>query len=128
MIPSWDEPAYKATFTLDLSLTAEPGATNSAQMISVVAGLHPDLAFDFATAHMNEVNGKVDVTSRSSYYLDLAFGSVDAAMIGKVNAYASANLAASSRREADTAVARIAYRIKVRNERLPAVDAWLARK
>jgi aminopeptidase N len=49
-------------------------------------------------------------------------------MIGKVNAYASANLAASSRREANTAVGRIAYRIKARNERLPAVDAWLARR
>jgi aminopeptidase N len=113
---------------LDLSLTAEPGATNSAQMISNVARLHSDLAFDFAIGHMKQVDGKVDFTSRSSYYPGLAFDSVDPAMIRKVNAYASANLAASSRREADATVGRIAYRIKVRNERLPAVDAWLARK
>ncbi|HEY4368843.1 MAG TPA: M1 family metallopeptidase [Steroidobacteraceae bacterium] len=113
---------------LDLSLTAEPGATNSAQMISVVAALHPDLAFDFAIAHMDAVNSKVDVTSRSGYYPSLAAGSLDAAMIRKVNSYAEANLAESSRRDAQTEVARIAYRIKVRNERLPEIDTWLAGK
>lgn len=112
---------------LDLSLTAEPGATNSAEMISQVAELHPDLAFDFAIAHMNEVNHKIDFASRSRYYPGLASRSVDPAMIKKVNAYASAHLTASSRRDADTAIARITYRIKVRTERLPAVDAWLAR-
>jgi aminopeptidase N len=48
-------------------------------------------------------------------------------MIGKIKRFAVANLAAGSRREADTAAADVAYRIKVRTERLPALDAWLAR-
>jgi aminopeptidase N len=119
--------ASLARRALDLSLTAEPGATNSAEMIARVAELHPDLAFDFALAHMNAVNEKVDVTSRSSYYPALATLSIDPAMIEKVKAYADANVAASSRRTAETAMARITYRIKVRNERLPAIDVWLAR-
>jgi aminopeptidase N len=46
-------------------------------------------------------------------------------MIAKLNAYAAENLAAGSRRDADTAVANIAYRIKVRHERLPVIDRWL---
>jgi aminopeptidase N len=119
--------ASLARRALDLSLTAEPGATNSAEMIARVAELHPDLAFDFALAHMNAVNEKVDVTSRSSYYPALATLSIDPAMIKKVKAYADANVVASSRRTAETAMARITYRIKVRNERLPAIDVWLAR-
>lgn len=128
LLLSSTQDAALARRALDLSLTTEPGATNSAQMISQVAKLHPDLAFDFAIAHMKQVNGKVDASSRSRYYPGLAATSVDAAMIGKVNAYATANLAPSSRRDAETTAARIAYRIKVREERLPEVDAWLARK
>jgi aminopeptidase N len=110
---------------LDLSLTDEPGATNSAGMIRGVAQLHPGLAFDFAVAHLAQVDAKVDSTSRSRYYPRLATRSLDPAMIDKVKAYADAHIAASSRRDAETAMSDIAYRIKVRNERLPAVDAWL---
>lgn len=112
---------------LELALTDEPGATNSAGMIGGVSRNHPDQAFDFAVANMGKVNERVDATSRSRYFPSLAGGSADPAMIGKINAYATANLAASSRRDADTAVAGITYRIKVRTERLPAIDAWLAK-
>jgi aminopeptidase N len=49
-------------------------------------------------------------------------------MMAKVDAYALANLAPEARREAQTAVANIAYRIKVRNERLPLIDAWLTKR
>lgn len=112
---------------LELALTDEPGATNSAGMIRSVSRLHPDLAFDFAVGHLEQVNGKVDSTSRSRYYPGLAGGSLDPAMVEKIRAYAQAHVAAGSRRAADTAVANVAYRIQVREQRLPAVDAWLAR-
>ncbi|MCX7177031.1 MAG: M1 family metallopeptidase [Proteobacteria bacterium] len=111
---------------LDLALTQEPGETNSAGMLSHVARLHPDLAFDFALAHIAVVNQKVDGSSRSRYFPRLASESADPAMIAKLKAYAAEHLAAGSRRDAETAMANIAYRIKVRNERLPVIDAWLA--
>ncbi len=110
---------------LNLSLTDEPGATNSARMISVVSELHPGLAFDFAVAHREWVDAKVDSTSRSRYYPTLARNSLDPAMIDKLKAFADVHIAASSRRATDTAISTIEYRIKVRNERLPAIDAWL---
>ena len=110
---------------LELALTPEPGATNSGGMIRTVARRHPELAFDYAIAHMPAVNEKIDPTSRSSFFPDLATRSLDPAMIGKVNAYATANLAAGSRRNAHTAAANIAYGIKIHRERLPAINAWL---
>lgn len=112
---------------LDLALTDEPGATNSPAMISGVAQLHPDIAFDFAMANLAAVNDKVDAPSRSSYFPSLGGRSADAAMIDKINAYANQHLTADSRRSAATAVANITYRISVRRERLPAIDAWLAK-
>lgn len=110
---------------LDLALTDEPGATNSSAIISVVSGRHPDLAFDFATAHKDKVDHFVDSTSSSRYYPMLARNSVNEATIAKIQAFAEKNIAASSRRVSDSVVAGIKYRIQVRKERLPAVDAWL---
>ena len=112
---------------LELALTDEPGVTNSPAMIGGVAQAHPDLAFDFALAHLEQVNQRVDASSRSRYFPRLANSSADPAMIAKLGAYAKANLAPEARGDADTSAAGIQYRIKVRSERLPAIDAWLAR-
>ena len=95
--PSTQDEAL-AKRALEMALTDEPGATNSAGMISMVSGLHPDLAFDFAVAHRAQVDGMVDTTSRSRYYPGLGYGSLDPAMVSKIKAYAAAHVAAGSRR------------------------------
>lgn len=112
---------------LDLSLTDEPGQTTSAAMIARVAALHPDMAFDFATSHADQVKTKVDNSAQTRYFPGLATTSYDPAMPGKVDAYANANIPADARRASETAKAAITYRIKVRNERMPEIDAWLAK-
>jgi len=124
LLSSAEDPAL-ARRALELALTDEPGETNSADMISTVAAHHPELAFDYAVAHREQVDTKVDTTSLSRYYPRLAGNSLDPAMIVKLKAFADKHIAASSRRATDTAVANIEYRTKVRSERLPAIDAWL---
>ncbi len=112
---------------MDLALTDEPGATNSASMISTVAQLHPELAVDFVLAHVAKVHDRVDASSRSRFVAKLAKGSGELATIGKVNAYAEANLAASARGEIQATISSINDRIRVRTERLPAIASWLSR-
>jgi hypothetical protein len=97
-------------------------------MIAEVAGLHPELAFEFAMAHMDAINQRVDASSRSVYFPSLAVTSDQPATIGKVETYAHKHLAPTSRRSAETTVATIKARIKVRSEQLPAIDEWLARQ
>ncbi|TWI01094.1 aminopeptidase N [Luteimonas cucumeris] len=121
-----EDPAL-ARRALDLALTDEPGATNSAGMIGIVSRQHPELAFDYAVAHRAQVDKLVDTTSRSAYYPALGNSSLDPAMVGKIKAFADAYIEAGSRRAAETSIANILYRSKVRNERLPEVDAWLSR-
>ena len=111
---------------LQLALTDEPGATNSASMISTVSFAHPDMAFDFAVAHLAQINARVDASSRSRYLARLAGGSSNPAMVGKLDAYAQANLAPSARGDVALAIASIKERIKVNAARLPEIDAWLA--
>ncbi|MEC5160555.1 M1 family metallopeptidase [Janthinobacterium sp. CG_S6] len=112
---------------LALALTDEPGLTNSPAMISKVGHNHPDLAFDFALAHLAQVTERVDASSRTRFFARLAAGSAEPAMVAKLNAYAESHLAADARADAASTVANIEYRIQVRKERLPAIDAWLAR-
>jgi len=110
---------------LDIALTDEPGATNSARMISVVGFQHPDMTFDFAMAHLAQIDKLVDSTSSSRYYPGLGSSSNDPAMIGKIEAYTKAHVAEGSRRAAETVIANIKYRQMVRQDRLPAIDEWL---
>ncbi len=124
LLASAEDPAL-ARRALELALTPEPGATTSPNMITAVAQLHPDLAFDFALGHLDAVMEKVDAPSQTRFLPSLAERSTDPAMIAKINAYAAAHLPASARRDAETAAAGVAYRVRVRAERLPAIDAWL---
>ncbi|MET3106267.1 aminopeptidase N [Oxalobacteraceae bacterium GrIS 2.11] len=116
-----------ANRALNMALTDEPGATNSAGMLDQVARMYPDTAFDFSIAHLAQVDKFVDGTSRSRYLPLLAAGSSDPAMVGKLNAYAKAHLAASALGSTKTAIANINYHVKVRTQRLPEIDAWLAK-
>ncbi|MCL6485505.1 MAG: ERAP1-like C-terminal domain-containing protein, partial [Janthinobacterium lividum] len=120
--------AALAQRALTLALTEEPGVTNSAAMISRVSRTHPELAFDFALAHLEQVNARIDASSRSRYVPRLAAASAQPDMIAKLEAYAQAHLPAGARGDADSSVAGIKYRIKLRAERLPAIDAWLAKQ
>lgn len=110
---------------LELALTEEPGATSSAAIVTQVAGNHPDLAFDFAITNREQMDKKVDGSSRSRYFPGLAARSADPAMVGKLQAYAKQYLPADALGDTKTAIASIEYRIKVREKRLPQIDAWL---
>jgi aminopeptidase N len=127
LLASSDDDALAAR-ALDLSLTDEAGVTNGTGMIGRIAARHPELAFDFALAHMAELNVRIGggKSARGPYFSRLASGSANPATIDKLKAYAAANVPADLRRAIDTAIIGIQYRIKVRNERLPAIDAYIA--
>ena len=113
---------------LDMALTDEPGATNSAGMISGVSREHPEMAFDFAVANRAKVDTLVDSTSRARYYPGLGSGAADLAMVAKIRAFTEAHIAATSRRDAETVMSGIETRIKLRAQRKPQVDAWLKKQ
>jgi aminopeptidase N len=110
---------------LELALTDEPGTTNASQVISSVAQTHPDLAFDFAVAHREQVEALVDASSRSRYLAALGSGSSDPAMIEKLTRYAEAHMTPQSRAPVDRAIASIRDRIRVRTEQRPLIGAWM---
>jgi aminopeptidase N len=110
---------------LAMALTDEPGATNSAGMISSVSREHADMAFDFALAHREQVDKLVDSTSRARFYPGLGASAKDLKMVDKIKAFADAHIAPTSRRDAEQVMSGIQTRIKLRAQRLPQIDAWL---
>ena len=117
-----------AQAALDLALTAEPGATTSAGIISAVAGEYPDIAVDFALANLPKVEALVDVASRSEYVAQLANGSEDPAMPAMLDAYAKQYLTAESRKPVDQAITTINTRIKTRPRIKSQIGEWLDNK
>ena len=110
---------------LDLALTAEPGATNSSQIIGSVGAVHPELAFDFALRNRERVEALVDASSRSRFLPGLASGSSDSAMIERLRLYAERYMTPQSRAPADRAIAAIQDRVRVREQRLPDISRWV---
>jgi aminopeptidase N len=113
---------------LALAISEEPDATSGAAIVSRVAERHPDMAFDFALAHREQIEAKVDASSRSRYFARLGRHSADPAMVGKLRAYAERHLAAVARGDADSAIAAVEYRVKVRDTRLPEIERWLIKQ
>ncbi len=110
---------------LSLAMTAEPGKTTSASMISAVSGEHPEMVVDFALENLDAVLGLVDVASRSEYIAQLANGSDDAAMPAKLDAYAKKYLTPESRKTVDQSINAINTRIKTRPIVKAGIAAWL---
>jgi aminopeptidase N len=111
--------------TLDLALTAEPGKTVSAGMITSVAVVHPELAVQFVLRHLDQVNRLIDTSGRSSFMQRLAQNSRDASLIPVLDAYAKANLAPPDR----APVQRTIDRIRSESEQLARIQSetseWL---
>ncbi|MBO9547070.1 M1 family metallopeptidase [Caulobacter sp.] len=112
---------------LELALTPEPGETLSSTMISRVAANHPDMTFDWAIANKDAVNDKVDSTSRTRFIPGLGAGSSNPATAEKIKAWTAANLAEGSRKEGDKAAAAVMNRAQIRQQRMPAITAWVAK-
>jgi aminopeptidase N len=127
LLGSARDPAL-AQRALDLALTDEPGATNSSQIITSVAEVHPDLAFDFAVRNRARVDPLVDASSQSRFIPGLAAASADRAMIAKLGDYAERHMTAQSRTPADRSIASIRDRVRVREQKLPEITRWLERR
>jgi aminopeptidase N len=110
---------------LALALTKDPPATDAPELISGVAEVYPEKAFDFALAHRAAVDAMVEPTSRTSFFARLATGSHDATILPKLKAFA-ATVPASARGEITKAVSTILYQQVIVTQRLPEVDRWLA--
>lgn len=96
-----------------------------AALLRSVAAAHPDLAFAWAVANRDLVNGFVEQSSQAGYIVGLGGGSNDPAMPGKITAYAEKHLPKGSRGPAERTIAFIAVRKAMADRLRPATMKWL---
>ena len=114
--------------TLTLSLTDEPPPQLRPLLIRGVAsnGRRPEVAWDFLVANFDAVAAGLDSSQRNRLPASVASGFADARRAVELREFAARRIPADARAEADKAAAVIELRAKVRAERLPEVDRWLA--
>ncbi|HTI30497.1 MAG TPA: M1 family aminopeptidase [Sphingomonas sp.] len=112
---------------LDLALTDEVPTALKGSIIQSVAQFHPDLAFDFAVAHKDQVNAALESSTASRFVVGLPAASSNAETAQKIDAYAKANLPEGSRQAAVATAAAINYRAGLRQRQAAAIGAWAAR-
>ncbi|OYY88968.1 MAG: peptidase M1 [Sphingomonas sp. 28-66-16] len=111
---------------LDLVKGTEFTAPQRASLLSAVARRHADLAFDFAIANLDLINGLLETSTRAGFVVGLGAGSNDPAMPGKITAFGDRNLPEASRGGMRRALTTIAVRKTEADRVRAAVTAWLA--
>lgn len=95
------------------------------QIIGIVAGNHPRLAWDFLVANRSAVESLLDPLQRLEFPAGIASNSSDPAMVGELEAYAR-DFPEGARPSIAAASATIRLRAQTISERMPAVEAWIA--
>ena len=112
--------------TLEIALSNEPAARTGPLMIKQVAFDNPDLAWDFALSHMDALSGRLDEGQRSSFVPSLAAQSTSPDRLQELRRFIDDRVALEVRPQVERFYADLEFRLKVRAERLPQVDQWLA--
>ena len=110
---------------LELVLTNEDSITFRPEILSAVARHYPQLAFDFAVAHLKAVYAAVEPDNRVPYMVGLLASADAAAAADSLRAFAKAHIPPSAQGPVQVYLGQIAYNAKVRNDDLPALDRWL---
>jgi aminopeptidase N len=112
---------------LDLAMSDEVPLALKGSIFQSVSQNHPDLAFDYAVAHKEQINAALEASTASRFVVGLPGGSSNPETAKKVMDYAQANLPEGSRTPAIATAALINYRAGLRQRQAGAIGAWAAR-
>jgi aminopeptidase N len=112
--------------TLALTLSGEMSTRESTGNVAAVAAAeHPELAWDFAREHMDELLKQVTFFGRNAYVPGIMRAFTDAPRAGELEAYVREHFSADALPEAAKAADRIRHLAGVKQRELPTIDAWV---
>jgi aminopeptidase N len=115
-----------ASRTLAISLTDELPTSRAAFLLPFVAryGEHPDLAWEYAQAHMKELLAKQDSLSINSFAPGLFNFSSEPKDAETLEKYARTNLPAAAGKSVARAVDEIGFRAELKGRLIPQLTRW----
>jgi aminopeptidase N len=96
-------------------------------IILEVATSHPDLAWKFALSHVDQPGFPLASSTRLILMPRIASYSNDPKRAADLKKYADEHISASARQNVEAAISAINLSVKFRAERIPAIDAWVAK-
>ena len=116
--------------TLTIALTDELPTSRAVFLVPMVAreSGHPDLAWEFAKAHMEALLAKTDATGANRYAPSLFIFFSDDSHADKLQTYAKNNLPPASAPEVAKAVDEIQFRAEFKKRLAAQLSAWIDTK
>jgi aminopeptidase N len=117
-----------AARTLEISLGDEVPTSRAIYLISKVArqSENPDVAWQFAKAHMKQLLAKADALAANSYAPGLFTFFSDAAHISELERYAKANLPPAAVKDVAKAIDEIGFRAEFKPRLLKQIATWIS--
>ncbi len=119
--------AAGAQRVLELAISPDAPAGTVGSIIRLVSRDHPDLAWNFALQHVDQPGFPLDSSARLRLMPGIASQSSDLKRAADLEMYADRHIPASARRNVESAIATINLNVKFRTERLPQINAWVAK-
>jgi len=120
-----EDPAL-ASSSLEIAIGDEAQATTGLSMVRRVAMDNPDLAWRFALSHSDALDARLGPIERHGFYPLLAVASNNPDRLTDVRAFIDRTVPANARQSAERAYSELSFRLKVKADRLPEIDRWLA--
>ena len=111
---------------LELAFSPEVEVSNGAQILSRVGERHPELAFDYGVAHLEELNSRIEPDVRYRFLSRIVAGSHDPALLERLHDYAEKNIPANARLSVVQADSSVTCTLWFRAQRAPDIATWLA--
>lgn len=112
--------------SLDITLGNDPATATAPVMISRVAMENAPLAWNFALSHVKELNAKLDAMQRLTFVPSIGAQALDEATLKQLRDYIDVNVPAANKAQVERFYADAAFRLSVRDQRVPQIDAWIA--
>ena len=117
-----------AAHTLEISLGDEVPTSRAVFLVSKVGrqSEHPEIAWQFAKAHMKELLAKTDALGANNYAPSLFTFFSDAARIAELESYAKANLPPASAKAVARSIDEIGFRAELKPRLLAQIATWIS--
>ncbi|PYJ85436.1 MAG: aminopeptidase, partial [Verrucomicrobia bacterium] len=116
-----------AARTLEISLGDELPTSRATYLVGKVGrqSEHPEVAWNFAKAHMKQLLAKADALSANSYAPSLFNLFSDPARIAELERYAKSDLPPAAAKDVAKAVDELGFRAELKPRLLTQIGAWL---
>ena len=112
--------------SLNIALGNDPATTTGPSMISSVAVENAPLAWTFVLDHLKEVNARLDALIRVTFAPSIAARCLDEAVLKQLRQFIDVNVPEANKAQVERFYADMTFRLSVREQRIPEIDAWLA--